>query len=393
VSGPIASHLGLVAGGSWRRLVHVPTGSRSVAAEHVSSLFANVVRTGPTRSGGRVFGWVQQAGTPTASDRAVHVQSSWTGGGASLKWRVFGGWTERRRADGTGSTLTVDRLVSDPITDVVDTGAGVTRLWTIGLRASSSRALPTVDVVGVAKRERSLLGVVDVGLPSSAFAAFQVPDPSFRTGSPIGAPTVTVYARPSATYGRDAYVLTNQTGMPATFAGLEFSARVSTARLVVLAAATASRAVGPAAGIGYLATEDDVNLLGDLLVDPNSGVNARGRVFGDRAYTAKVAAVYRGPWRTIIGATARYQDGQPFARLVVTPDAAQGATAVRAYPNGATRFTYTGTLDLRLQYALIAAPRAPAAVLAVPASFGGASITMSASVSPRVQAWRRAGCV
>ena len=45
----------------------------------------------------------------------------------------------------------------------------------------------------------------------------------------------------------------------------------------------------------------------------------------------------------------RYQDGQPFARLVVVPNLTQGATAVRDYANGGSAFSYVGTLDARLQ--------------------------------------------
>ncbi len=45
----------------------------------------------------------------------------------------------------------------------------------------------------------------------------------------------------------------------------------------------------------------------------------------------------------------RYQDGQPFSRLVVLSTLNQGAEAVRAFPNGASRFTFTETVDVRLQ--------------------------------------------
>jgi hypothetical protein len=55
------------------------------------------------------------------------------------------------------------------------------------------------------------------------------------------------------------------------------------------------------------------------------------------------------PYDITIGAIARYQDGQPFSRMVVVRDLNQGGEAVQAYPNGGTRFTFTGTLDLRLQ--------------------------------------------
>ena len=49
---------------------------------------------------------------------------------------------------------------------------------------------------------------------------------------------------------------------------------------------------------------------------------------------------------------ARYQDGQPFARLVVVPDLNQGPSLVRAVPNGRHRFTYALSLDARLEQGL-----------------------------------------
>src|SRR5262249_46560580 len=90
-------------------------------------------------------------------------------------------------------------------------------------------------------------------------------------------------------------------------------------------------------------------LIGDVALDPNAALFARGRLFGDRAFTAKLTTVYRLPWEVTLGAVARYQDGQPFARFVLAPDLNQGPDLVRAYPNGGQRFTFTGTLDLRLQ--------------------------------------------
>jgi len=54
-------------------------------------------------------------------------------------------------------------------------------------------------------------------------------------------------------------------------------------------------------------------------------------------------------WDVTVGAIARYQDGQPFARLLIVPDLVQGPDIVRATVNGGPRFTFTATLDLRAQ--------------------------------------------
>jgi hypothetical protein len=208
-----------------------------------------------------------------------------------------------------------------------------------------------VELTRVTKREQPLLGFADIGLASSEFTAFQVPDPSFLPGSPVGASQVTVYNRPAGSYGRDRYLLTNQVGDPAKSWGLEATVRASTDRFMLIAGGALTWAVGPAAAVGYLPTENDQDVVGNMLVDPNAATQARGQLFQDRSHVVKIAGVYRFPWRVRLGAIARYQDGQPFARLVIAPNLTQGPTAVRSYANGGSAFTYTGTLDVRVQKA------------------------------------------
>jgi hypothetical protein len=87
------------------------------------------------------------------------------------------------------------------------------------------------------------------------------------------------------------------------------------------------------------------------LTDPNAGTFSRGRLFTDRAYTIKLSAVVRLPLNVRLGVISRYQDGQPFARLTILSTLNQGAEAVRAFPDGGSRFTFTETVDVRLQKA------------------------------------------
>ena len=58
---------------------------------------------------------------------------------------------------------------------------------------------------------------------------------------------------------------------------------------------------------------------------------------------------YQFPHETTFGLIGRYQDGQHFARLVLMPGLNQGIEAVRAFRNGRTRFTFSMTVDARLQ--------------------------------------------
>jgi len=120
-------------------------------------------------------------------------------------------------------------------------------------------------------------------------------------------------------------------------------------RLFLLFAATASAAEGSGGNPGYGPLENDQDVPGALFVNPNSNSYARGRLFSDRAFTIKWTTVYRFPHDVTAGAIARYQDGQPFSRIVVVSGPYQGVEGIQAYPNGGSRFTFTGTLDLRVQ--------------------------------------------
>jgi hypothetical protein len=50
-----------------------------------------------------------------------------------------------------------------------------------------------------------------------------------------------------------------------------------------------------------------------------------------------------------VGAIARYQDGQHFSRMVVVDGLTQGAELIQAYTRGHSRFTFTFTLDARVE--------------------------------------------
>ena len=130
---------------------------------------------------------------------------------------------------------------------------------------------------------------------------------------------------------------------------MKLSAEGTSRRWYVLFGATASAAEGSAGNRGYGPLKNDQDVAGEQFTNPNAATFGRGRLFTDRAFTVKWTTVYRFPRDLRVGAIARYQDGQPFARLVIAPGLNQGPEAVRAYPNGGNRFTFTGTLDIRVQ--------------------------------------------
>ena len=148
VSGPVTEHLGFAAAGSWRGLSHVAAPSLNATSDHVASGFAHLVFAATPRDEVRAFGWAQQITTATLTDSAIHAQATWERRDPALSWRVFGGYTGRTRTAPLTPTLIVDSLLTDPISDLVDTGAGTTRRWVAGARvaAAEARRLPTVGV-------------------------------------------------------------------------------------------------------------------------------------------------------------------------------------------------------------------------------------------------------
>jgi hypothetical protein len=240
----------------------------------------------------------------------------------------------------------------------------------LGLEASLGGGW-RIRLAGFDRRERDLLESVDVGVPISGYSVRYLKDPAGDILGPQDDQRLPVYDRKPETFGLDRYLLTNPAGHEGRHRGLEL--RVEKAlgqRLVLLAGATASMTETAGANRSFRVMENDQGVIGELFDDPNADTHASGRSFFDRAFTIKVAAAYRlpGDWR--LAAVARYQDGQPFGRLVVVPDLAQGPEAVPATPRGQItgesvtdaegrylvpsghRFTYTLTVDARLEKGL-----------------------------------------
>jgi hypothetical protein len=179
-----------------------------------------------------------------------------------------------------------------------------------------------------------------------------VPDPG---GDILGAQDdqlLPVFERRAARFGADRYLLTNVTGDDAWHEGAEITLAHDGERLGLLFGATAHRSDGPNAWRGFRPEENDQGLVGERRDQPNADTFARGRLFPDRAYTIKVAGRYAAPGDLRLGVVARYQDGQPFARLVIARGLAQGAEAVPAVPNGRHRFEFALTLDARIEKGL-----------------------------------------
>ncbi len=246
-----------------------------------------------------------------------------------------------RVGPGTGGDNTFSAIDTDlkrPYTDEL----------VVGLEARPRHDL-ILRVLGMARRERNGMGLVNTGVPVSAYSVIGVPDMSINVQDPADDGIVNVYNRLPASFGRDRYLLTNPTQDDSTSESFELSVQLTKKHALFFIGGTASQTDGPAANRGYGPLENDEGIVGEVFTNPNAEGYARGRLFNDRAFTGKIVSVFHLPRDFRLGLLVRYQDGQPFSRLIVMPGLNQGAEAVRAFANGGSRFTYTGTLDVRLQ--------------------------------------------
>jgi hypothetical protein len=214
-------------------------------------------------------------------------------------------------------------------------------------------------LIAMARRERGLIGVVNTGVPESAYTVI----PLFDTGLFGDGSVLPAFNRPPSTFGADRYQLTNPENDETTFVGAELTGQRQTEKLFFLFGITAGRSEALSGYRGFRAIENDGMVLGDVFWNPNSRTYAQGRIFNERGYTIKVATVYKFPYDVRLGIAARYQDGQHFSRLIVVPNLNQGPELIRAFRNGRTRFTFTGTLDARVQKDLTSGPRKVAMVV------------------------------
>jgi len=231
----------------------------------------------------------------------------------------------------------------------------MTSEFAIGMEASPGHSF-RLSVMGVARRESSLINVVNIGVPAASYTTFTIPDDNADLIGAADDQQLIVYNRRLESFGQDRYLLTNTPQEAATMGAVVVSGSVSTPRFSFQIGGTASASVGSGGNRGFTAIENDPDIAGELFTNPNAQTYARGRLFNDRAYTIKSTSVIRLPSMIRLGVIARYQDGQPFSRMVVVPGLNQGTEAIQAFANGRSRFTYIATIDTRLQKRVAAGP-------------------------------------
>jgi hypothetical protein len=224
---------------------------------------------------------------------------------------------------------------------------------------------------GNRRRAADLLGLANVGVPASDYAVSYVEDPGSDFVGGTTVQQLPIYSRDPSSFGQDRYLLENAPGLTVLSEGVELEVTTPvTARFLLRISGAVYKASGTGVNPGYQVGENDPGILGQILVDPNAATFAYGRLFSDRAETLKVAGTFRAPWDLLFSGIARYQDGQPFARLVIAPGLPQGAEAVMAFARGLSRFHDLLTVDLRAEKTLRLGGVRPSVLVQVMNAFG-----------------------
>ncbi len=217
----------------------------------------------------------------------------------------------------------------------------------------------SIGLTGFLREARHLVETLNTGVPFASYAQRTVTDiGDDRVPGNYDDLTFTLFEQDERTLGQDFALLTNPGGDArySRYEGLDLVlTKRTSARFGFFISLTAMRCVGTTSP-GSSARENDDGVVGSLYDDPNTLVNARGRLRFDRAYTGRIGFALRLPLGFRLGYILKYYDGQPFARLIAVTGFRQGPFLVMAHPRGIARYEFNMTNDVRIQKEFAAGP-------------------------------------
>jgi len=207
-------------------------------------------------------------------------------------------------------------------------------------------------LAGFFRTSNDLIKTVNVGVPFSEYKPMQiVDDGDDRIKYSYDDLLFTVFEQRRETLGQDLYLLSNaESGSKAThYFGFDLNLIRRWGRhFTFFLSLTATQAEGMT-NPGNTEWENDDGVIGALFDNPNTLINARGRVRFDRAYTGRLGMTYKAPWGFTLGFLIKYYDGQPFTRKIVVSGLNQGPFYIQAHPRGIARYEYNRNIDIHIE--------------------------------------------
>ncbi len=222
-----------------------------------------------------------------------------------------------------------------------------------------------IHATAFARRDRDLIETALDPQGSEIARVRNIPDPS---GDIVGASDdqiLPIIEESLRSFTQSKYLLTNPADHDALGEGAELGFETNSKHVHWGLIGAAFRDSGRGGNRSLRVGENDFGVVGESFDRTNADTYGYGRLFFDRAYSLRMYLTANDVRGFTFGAIGRYDDGQPFARLVIQNDLPQGPDFVQAIPRGRARLHYTLSVDARLAKRFNA---------------GGASVEVSASV-------------
>jgi len=202
------------------------------------------------------------------------------------------------------------------------------------------------------RETRNLIETINTGVPFSSYVPVEIFDiGDDRTPETHDDLSFIVYNQNNNTFGQDFFLLTNPDANDriTRYYGLDLILlKKYSDKFTFFLSLTATAAIGTTSP-GNTEWENDDGVIGALYDNPNSLINAKGRVRFDRAYTGRLGFNYLTPFGIRFGCIIKYYDGQPFARKIIVHGFNQGPFYIQAHPRGKARYEYNRTIDIRIE--------------------------------------------
>jgi len=213
----------------------------------------------------------------------------------------------------------------------------------------------TLTLAGFLRESRNLVETLNIGVPFASYKALEFfdigDDRILDTHDDL---TFTVYNQEAETLGQDFFLLTNADSKKriSRYRGLDLTLlKKSISSPSFFLSLTATEAIGTTSP-GNTEWENDDGLVGSLYDNPNTLINAKGRMRFDRAYTGRIGLSFEASYGLQVATLIKYYDGQPFARKIIVEGLNQGPFYIQAHPRGVARYEYNMTVDIRLEKTL-----------------------------------------
>jgi hypothetical protein len=205
-----------------------------------------------------------------------------------------------------------------------------------------------IHATAFARRDLKLIETALDPLSSEIDRTRSIPDPSGDIVGPTDDQILPIVEESLRSFSSSRFLLTNPSGHRALGEGAELGFETNTRHVHWGLNGAAFRASGRGGNRGLRVSENDFGVVGESFDRTNADTYGYGRLFFDRAYSLKMYLTANDISGFTFGALGRYDDGQPFARLVIRNDLPQGPDFVQAIARGRARLHYTLSVDARL---------------------------------------------